>query len=219
MFLLPLRALALAALPCLGFSLSSTPSWSKEIYGVSRSGWTSPEWKWGSAQGTGHDCAKICRERYATPEARLELIRCLLLSKDEIRTDVDSDSNPNYSSGGGTATAASKKRTPENFEEVKLVLALAWQKARKKCYGGLESYGELLDEMEKGQLYEVGTEEDCSLILVQHMQKRFFWLYPEVEDKISMNTLLYDCESDFDWIRRRCSGLVLQAMDFEEIGL
>jgi len=198
-----------AALPLLGLSFSSTPSWSKEIYGVAGSGWSSPEWKWGSAKGTGHDCAKICRERYATPESRLELIECLLLSKEEIQMDSDADDT----------AASSEERVPENFEEVKLVLALAWQKARKKCYGGLESYGELLDEMAIGQLYEVGTEEDCSLLLVQHMQKRFFWLYPDVQDKISMNTLLYDCESDFDWIRRRCSGLVLQAMEFEEIGL
>jgi len=202
MISLYLRAFTLTAMPFLSLSFSSTspqPS-SKEVYGIQGSGWSSPEWKWGSATGTGHDCAKICRQQYATTEARAELIECLLLSKEDMNVNLD-------------------ERTPENFEEVKLVLALAWQKARKKCYGGLETYGELLDEMAKGQRYEEGTEEFCSMLLVQHMQKRFFWLYPDVQDKISMNILLYDCDDDFDWIRRRCSGLVLKAMEFEEIGL
>jgi len=211
MISLYLRALALTAMPFLSLSFSlPSPSPSKEVYGIPGSGWSSPEWKWGSATGTAHDCAKICRQQYATPEARAELIQCLLLSNEDMNINLDAADD---------SISSNKKRTPENFEEVKLVLALAWQKARKKCYGGLETYGELLDEMAKGQRYEEGTEEFCSMLLVQHMQKRFFWLYPDVQDKISMNILLYDCDDDFDWIRRRCSGLVLKAMEFEEIGL
>ena len=51
---------------------------------------------------------------------------------------------------------------------------------------------------------------------------RFCCLYcsVDVEDKISMNMLLYDHHDDnFDIVRRKAAGLVLKSMDFEGGGL
>ena len=44
--------------------------------------------------------------------------------------------------------------------------------------------------------------------------------HSDVEDKISMNMLLYDHHDDnFDIVRRKAAGLVLKSMDFEGGGL
>jgi len=48
------------------------------LYGIPNSGWRSPQWNWGSAVGTGHDCAAICRRQYASRPQRQELIQHLL---------------------------------------------------------------------------------------------------------------------------------------------
>ena len=227
----------------LGFSASKTTSNSsnsnnhKEIYGIPDSGWSSPHWKWGEATGTGHACAVLCRRQYRTPESRRDLIANLVMTKEEIRggtttTTADDDVVSE------AAAAAAAQRSPANFEEVKLILALAWQKALQNGHGGgggggeLRPYGEILDAMVQAERYEnkavagSGPERDDddddknnSLLLVQDMQKRYFFLTPEVDDKIRMNLLLYDGEEDWDWIRRRCSGLVLRALDFEANGL
>jgi len=167
----------------------SQPSLPKTIYGIPNSGWASPKWNWGSAFGTGHDCAMICRNQYNTPAKREKLVDTLIKADPKDSESLD-------------------------FEEVKLVLALAWQKARRY---GLESYGQILDEMAKAERYEIGDEEECSRLFVQDMQKRFMWLNAEVDDKIAMSTLWYET-SDYDVGRRRCSGLVLKAMGFIEDG-
>mmetsp|Transcript_4878 Transcript_4878/g.6687 ORF Transcript_4878/g.6687 Transcript_4878/m.6687 type:complete len:193 (-) Transcript_4878:428-1006(-) len=169
------------------FSQASTP---KNIYGIPDSGWSSPKWNWGSPFGTGHDCAMICRSRYDTPAKREVLVDTLINADPKDGDNLD-------------------------FEEVKLVLGLAWQKARKT---GLEAYGQVLDEMAKAERYEIGDEEACSRRFVHDMQKRYMWLDPEVEDKIAMSTLWYET-TDYDTGRRRCSGLILKSMGFIEDGL
>lgn len=159
----------------------------KAIFGVQGAGWVSSDWNWGSPFGTGHDCAMVCRRRFNTPEKREELVNAL----------IEADGSDGL-----------------DFEEVKLVLALVWQKARKT---GLESYGVVLDEMAKAERYEVGDDEDCSRLFVQDIQKRYIWLDPEVDDKVAMNLLWYETE-DYDVARRRCSGLVLKSIGFIKDG-
>mmetsp|Transcript_3515 Transcript_3515/g.7765 ORF Transcript_3515/g.7765 Transcript_3515/m.7765 type:complete len:197 (+) Transcript_3515:81-671(+) len=192
-----LKVLFLLALlsPSHTSAFSATPS-NKErsLYGIPGSGWTSPSWNWGSPEGTGHDCAKICREQYATAQDRAQLIDNLLLEDTEA------------------------PRIPQDFEEVKLVLALVWQRYRNDSVGN-KSYGVLLDQMADGRFDEAGDDEACSKLLVQEMQKRFTYLQPDVQDKIIMNTLLYENGDDYDLTRRQCSGMVLKAMDFEDLGL
>lgn len=195
-----------------------------ELYGIPGSGWASPSWNWGSSQGTGHDCAIICREQYATAQDRAQLIENLLLEQDE---DEDKEAQQ----------AAPPARIPSDFEQVKLVLALVWQRYRNMSAGN-KMYGDLLDQMvdcrfEQEQAAAGGGGDDhdhddhddadaeaaASKLLVQEMQKRFIYLQPDVQDQIAMNTLLYEAGDDYDLTRRRCSGLVLRAMDFEELGL
>ena len=93
--------------PTLAFAMK------KEIYGIKGSGWTSPQWNWGYAQGTGHDCAAICRELYLAREARIKLVNNLLAA------------NPDE---------------PDNIEEIKLILALEWQSEVLRAMAAAKRY-------------------------------------------------------------------------------
>jgi hypothetical protein len=166
---------------------------SKEIYNVPNSGWRQKaRFNWGSASGTGHDCAAISRRTYGTRKARSDLVRNLLEPADQL-----------------------KSRVPENFEEVKLVLALAWQNGSD---GGSGGYGDVLAAMAEADRYEVGSDEECSRRLVEDMQGRFALLEPSDEEMKGMTSLWDDAEHDVDKAQRRCCGLVLQAMGFVENG-
>ena len=161
----------------------------KKIYGVPNSGWKSPEWNWGSASGTGHDCAAICRRTYGTAEARQELVSSLLSG--EVAVD---------------------------FEEVKLTMALAWQNGRwDGSDGGPGGYGDVLKTMAQARRYEEGSEEECARNLAQDMQTRFSLLNPSKDQKAAMDRIATDSK-DALVARNRCSGLVLQAMGFVEKG-
>ncbi|CAM9422627.1 unnamed protein product [Ectocarpus sp. 12 AP-2014] len=163
----------------------STPT----IYGVPNSGWKSPQWNWGSASGTGHDCAAICRRTYGTKEARQELVSSLL--------------------SGGTGV---------DFEEVKLTMALAWQNGRwDGSDGGDGGYGDVLTMMAQAKRYEEGSEEERARKLVEDMRPRFARLSPTKEQMAAMDGLTAD-SSDVLAARNRCCGLVLQAMGFVENG-
>ena len=168
----------------LAFSVHMT---SKEIYGIPNSGWSSKQWNWGSAIGTGHDCALICRRQYDSRKSREQLVSNLLQCKGP------------------------------PFEEVKLVLGLAWQRGRwDGSDGGRGGYGEVLSEMAKAERYERSEEGDK--LLVQDMQERYLLLNPSNEDKEAMMAI-FDETDDLDAARRRCSGLVLKSMGFVDSGL
>lgn len=161
---------------------------SKEMYGIKQSGWTSDTWRWGYGQGTGHDCAMISRKIYATPPLRAALVKSLI--------------------------GATLEEPP--FEEVKLVLALAWQNGRwDGTDGGPGGYTDVLATMADARRYEIGTDEDCSRQLVQDMQERFHLLEPTEDALNKMQRLWEDLPAKlepFDAARRRCSGLVLDSM-------
>jgi hypothetical protein len=204
-------------------SSSSRSSNSKLIYGIPGSGWTSSEWNWGSPFGTGHDCAMICRQRYSTVQSRAALVDDLLLCGSATTTTASTDT---------TATTTTTTDKDElDFEEIKLIMALVWQKARKT---GLEAFGVILDEMAKAERYEVDRrdnddddddetklqhsgDEYCSRLLVQDIQSRYMWLEPTLEDKMAMNLLWYDTD-DYRVARCRCCGLVLKSIGFVERG-
>lgn len=178
----------------LGMLLSGTFAFSvpKEIYGVPRSGWKSPYWNWGSAAGTGHDCALVCRRRYATRKARADLVVKLQAGKPE----------------------------PTNFEEVKLVLALAWQRGRwDGSDGGQGGYSEVLQAMAEAERYEQGSEEECARRLVQDIQARFALLDPSEDQLAAMKSVLSSEDAGAYLAQRRCSGLLLEQMDFIENGI
>merc|ERR1719282_1135055 len=99
----------------------------KTIYGIEGSGWKSPDWNWGSARGTGHDCAAICRRRWSDPADRRKLVDSLL---DPVEFK------------------ASRPESEVPFEEIKLILGLAWQRGRwDGSDGGPGGYGTVLEIM------------------------------------------------------------------------
>lgn len=138
-----------------GASASSPPtsvkSNSNTIFGVEAS-WSSPEWNWGSPFGLGHDCAMKCRQKFASSSARQELVNSL------VHADTDTQILP-------------------NFEDVKLVLALAWQRARK-FDPDMEAYGQVLDAMADLRYENEKDDMEGDKLLVQDMQKRYMWLKP-----------------------------------------
>ena len=112
-----------------------------------------------------------------------------------------------------------RNRKPENFEEVKLVMALAWQRGRwDGSDGGRGGYGEVLAAMADATRYEDGPEDECSRLLVQDMLDRYQLLDPSEEDRKVMMSLFEDLEPDMDAARRRASSLVLKSMGFIENG-
>ena len=163
--------------PSSSFSMSTPPA-SKTIYGVPNSGWTSPEWNWGYAVGTGHDCAAICRRKYSSRDERSQLIEDLL-EADPTKTDM---------------------------EEVKLVMALEWQR-NWRC-----GYGDVLEMMADARRYEEEGDPSPSSLLLNDMIERFHLLNPTKDDFEAMEALK-KCD-DVDSALRTCSGLVLKAMGF-----
>ena len=163
----------------------------KAIHGIPNSGWQSPSWNWGSAVGTGHDCARISRRLHASRSARQALVDNLL---------------------------AGTKNVPEDFEEVKLALALFLQNARwDGSDGGPGGYGEVLQYMAEAKWYETsGTDDECSVRFIQDMKDRFHLLGPSEQAAEAMACILD--ESDLDCARRRCCGLVLETMKFVDNG-
>jgi len=108
------------------------------------------------------------------------------------------------------------------FDEVKLVLALAWQRGRwDGSDGGRDGYGDVLSAMADARRYEIeGTSESRAKALVQDMRSRFHKLQPSEEDAEVMNSIDVDGEGcDLDAARRQCAGLVLKAMGFVDGGL
>lgn len=195
---LVLGILLLAAITGRTNSFSMSISSSKTIYDIPNSGWKAPQWNWGYAVGTGHDCAAVCRDRYYSRKARLALIQELCAAPTR---------NPEH-------------REPRNFEEVKLVLALAWQRGRwDGTDGGRGGYGEVLGAMAKATRYESDNEKENANRLVADMTSRYHLLSPTKEQEEEMRTISTLLETDFDAARRKCSGLVLLAMKFVENGL
>ena len=175
----------------------STGEW---LYGIPNSSWTSPEWNWGYASGTGHDCAAMCRRKFASRDARADFVASLL--------------DPTSSS-----TSCSPEQSSLAFEEVKLVLGLAIQRGRwDGSDGGPGGYGDVLAAMADARRYETdGTEESRMVNFVNDMKVRYRLLNPSEEDMEAMESV--DVGIEANAAIRKCSGLVLQSMGFIENGL
>ena len=93
-----------------------------------------------------------CRQKFETSSARHELVNSL------VHADTDT-------------------QILSNFDDVKLVLALAWQRARK-LDPDMESYGQVLDAMADLRYENVKDDMEGDKLLVQDMQKRYMWLKP-----------------------------------------
>jgi len=112
------------------------------------------------------------------------------------------------------------QRVPHNFEEVKLILGLAWQNGRwDGSDGGVGGYGDVLNYMAAAQRYGVGCEEECAKRFVGDMNDRFELLADNTSMELPKMRALLDDTSDMDAARRKASGLVLEAMGFVDKGL
>lgn len=170
----------------------------KIIYGMPGSGWASPEWHWGSAQGTGHDCAAICRRRYASRGDRHALVHELL-------------------------SATVHETNAMDIEELKLILGLVFQRGRwDGSDGGPGGYRAVLDAMAQAERYEGPNDQVAQRNLVEDLANRYNLLLEKMSAG-DQKALAYCMQQsiqnvDCEVALRRCSGLVLQAMGFVEKG-
>jgi len=200
----------------LGMAPSQPAAEGGEIYGVPGSGWSSPDWNWGYASGTGHDCAAICRARWGTEEARAALVDALLKSSSSsLVLDADADTDTDTDSAAIPDAALDPP-----FEEVKLILALAWQRGRwDGTDGGRGGYGAVLSAMASADRYEPSSNPDRSRALIGDMKSRFRFLGPSEAESAEMDGVDPEGDGDLDAARRKCAGLVLRAMGFVRNGL
>jgi hypothetical protein len=203
--------------------MMSSNSKEKEIYNIPGSGWKSPSWNWGYANGTGHDCALICRNKYNTRQSRQDLIQALL--------------HPDASASASTSANL------QSFEEVKLILGLTIQRGRWDGTDGGQNgggYSEVLEQMANAKRYESNDEQLNAELFVQDMSERFHLIAGNVfvpqnakhdddhdddasekaynENMEMMKEIQNDCQ-DYDIMRRKCTALVLQKMGFIELGM
>jgi len=182
-----------------------------ELYGIPGSGWLSPTWNWGSAMGTGHDCALICRRRWAIPDDRSALVEWL----------IQGDSSDPAPSVGG-------KNSPEtdiSFEEIKLILGLAWQRGRwDGSDGGQGGYAEMLALLADAQRYETKDEVQSARNFIQDVHHRFSKISRSKKEMEEMECIVEGAQEGQETLavlvaRKKSAGLVLRAMGFIESGL
>lgn len=180
----------------------------KQIYNIKDSGWSSPTWNWGSARGTGHDCAAICRRRWSSKSDRKELVNSLL--------------NP-------VEFKATHPQSEVPFEEIKLILGLAWQNGRwDGSDGGPDGYPSVLATMAAARRYEDDDEVISALNFIQDVSMKFDTISRNADELKLMKSIANDVgrgkrhhagKEEVFMARRTCAGLVLDAMNFVDKGL
>lgn len=110
---------------------------------TSLKGFSDPNWNWGSSNGTGHDAAMKLRRRLATIDQRTDFIASIVGESDDF-----------------------------NLEDVKLALALRFQRAARERIVGSEQGYKIMDKMAtlkyenaEGEAYLQRDLENLSSIL------------------------------------------------------
>ena len=110
------------------------------------------------------------------------------------------------------------------IEEIKLVLALAWQKGRwDGSDGGEGGYGEVLEEMIKG-FYDTKDEEENARMMIIDLASRYPFISEssselDVMEKIANQAIEVENMETLESLRFECCEMVLKAMGFVERGL
>ena len=179
----------------------------KGIYNIPNSGWKSKQWNWGSARGTGHDAAMICRRRWDSRDDRKKLVQSLL-DPVEFKASYPDSEVP--------------------FEEVKLILGLAWQRGRwDGSDGGPGGYGEVLSIMADARRYEDEDEVISAINFIEDVSKRFATISRNAEELKKMKCIATEIQGrhhhagieELFMDRREVAGMVLDAMGFVDNGL
>jgi hypothetical protein len=187
--------------PCLKMLATTKSPDAPGLYGIPGGRWTSRNWNWESAMGSGHDCALICRRNFDTTKSRQELVESLLSSKG-LGHDGD-------------------------FDEVRLVLALTWQRgSRDGSDGGDGGYGEVLQEMAEAKTYDEPKNEVQNIkLLIVDMASRFPFISSDNDENTeqmeqwAMEAMGATNLIELQKLRLKCCGMVLQAMGFVESGI
>ena len=114
-----------------------------------------------------------------------------------------------------------------SFEEVKLILGLAWQNGRwDGSDGGPGGYSHVLSTMAAAHRYENEDEVLSALNFIEDVSKRFHSICRNEDELNRMKCIAIDVREKHDasmeevfMVRRICAGMVLDAMGFVENGL
>lgn len=180
-----------------------------DLYGIKNSSWKSKEWNWGYGDGTGHECARICRHNYHTKQSRQALIDNMeLLSVTDV-IEID-------------------------WEEIKLIVGLMIQNLRRyeSDRTVVDAFNEILNYLADAKRYESdGYDDDDDNVplslFVNDMKERYQLLKPSHDEVIQMNEIQWkavDGTTDHQIptnqrYQQNVVGLVLQQMKFVERGV
>ena len=164
---------------------------------------SSPKWNWGYASGTGHDCAKICRQKFYSKASRQKLIHHLI-HYSHIIDDVSS-------------TSILDEGDDECLDELKLILGLTIQRAQ--WTGAAGTYLEVLSNLADCQ-YETFFACDDGIasqrLLLQDMKGRYTSI--SSDNSLIIHNLSEEVE-DLQVSLRQCFGYVLEGMGFIADGM
>ena len=182
------------------------------LYNIPHSGWKSTQWNWGSARGTGHDCAAICRSRWSNKDDRRKLVQSLL-SPEKYHALL----HPSSSIG------------EVSFEEIKLILGLSWQRGRwDGTDGGPQGYRSVLQTMVDARRYENENEILSALHFIEDVSAKYNSISRNAEELHKMKEIAFSVlhgkkthasKEEIFMARRMCAGMVLDAMHFVDNGL
>ena len=179
------------------------------MYGVPDSKWSSPKWNWGYASGSGHDCALICRNKFASSDSRRMLIESLML------TD-----NAQIKSEGSLSFLTTLEE--DWLDELKLILGLTWQRGRRDgTDGGPGGYSEVLFNLADCQFETFFACDDgisSQRNFLKDMKARYSLISKTDSDLQYVKDLSEESE-DLDHSIRSCAGYVLSSMEFVALGM
>lgn len=140
--------------------------------------WGSPTWNWGYAVGDAHDAAAVLRQRLQSQPLRAAWLQQMVVAPAEVP-----------------------------WEDVKLALALLWQRAsRERRDGGPGGWSDVMWNLVDAK-YEGGLEQDRKFVV-------------DMEARLPQALLVEEGpEDDVDAWRRRVATSALQALSFVELGL
>eukprot|EP00287_Rhodomonas_sp_CCMP768_P002193 CAMPEP_0196735596 /NCGR_PEP_ID=MMETSP1091-20130531/13982_1 /TAXON_ID=302021 /ORGANISM="Rhodomonas sp., Strain CCMP768" /LENGTH=155 /DNA_ID=CAMNT_0042079249 /DNA_START=171 /DNA_END=638 /DNA_ORIENTATION=- len=151
--------------------------------------WANPEWRWGYGVGLAHDQAAILRAKLRTPDSRSAWLDTMVSGSGEV-----------------------------GWEEVKLALALKWQRANRVMNGdAMTAYNQVMEQLRKAK-YE-GEENDKLFVKDMEARLRFFGDFSNGLVLDFRGKQAPDLIDSYDSRRRVIAAAVLECFEFVDAGL
>ncbi|EKX41455.1 hypothetical protein GUITHDRAFT_153807 [Guillardia theta CCMP2712] len=150
--------------------------------------WDSPTWRWGYSQGDAHDLAFQLRTKLFDENSRMDWLRNLV---------------------NGQSV---------EWEDVKVVLGLLWQRANREAWQGSDYYNDILNRMVAAH-YEGSQESDK--VLMADMEEGLHRI-SAYQDMDVLMEILGQADGDFtshDFDRRLVALRVFMGFDFVKSGI